>query len=304
MPTTYIPTIVNDNAHDDGIWDVTWSNRTNLVISGSEDNTIKCWDGTSGELKFELTGHAMGIISVDASVDGTRLVSTSVDSNIRIWDLENDGALIKSITANPVEAWKAKFSPDARVVIAGSHNGDINFFNVESGEKINTLSTKNMFLMSVAYSPDAKYVAGGAEDGAIYVFNMETNQLAHTLSGHAMAVRTLSFASDSKTLISGSDDKCIHVYDVEHGQLASTLTGHADWILSVAVNPDISKQQLASCGSDKRVKIWDLALRSVLETHEVHSDQVWGIAWNPEGTKLVSCSDDKSLKWFASSGSS
>lgn len=29
-------------------------------------------DGASGELKFELEGHAMGIISVDISVDGTR----------------------------------------------------------------------------------------------------------------------------------------------------------------------------------------------------------------------------------------
>lgn len=78
------------------------------------------------------------------------MVSTSVDSNIRIWDLEN-GTLVKSITANPVEAWKAKFSPDARVVVTGAHNGDINFFNVESGEKVNNLATKNMFLLSVAY---------------------------------------------------------------------------------------------------------------------------------------------------------
>lgn len=29
-------------------------------------------DGASGELKYTLEGHAMGIISVDVSVDGTR----------------------------------------------------------------------------------------------------------------------------------------------------------------------------------------------------------------------------------------
>ena len=29
-------------------------------------------DGASGELKYTLEGHAMGVISVDASVDGTR----------------------------------------------------------------------------------------------------------------------------------------------------------------------------------------------------------------------------------------
>lgn len=40
------------------------------------------------------------------------------------------------------------------------------------------------------------------------------------------------------------------------------------------------------------------------ETNSNKQKQVWGVAWNPEGTKLVSGSDDKSLKWFASSGSS
>jgi WD repeat-containing protein 61 len=65
--------------------------------------------------------------------------------------LENNGRLIKSITAAPVESWKAKFSPDGDLVATGSHNGDINFFNVESGEKVNSLPTKNKFLMSIAF---------------------------------------------------------------------------------------------------------------------------------------------------------
>lgn len=79
------------------------------------------------------------------------LASVSVDSNIRIWDLENDGQLIQSITTKPVEAWKIAFSPDGQQLATGSYNGDINFYSVESGEKINQFPTKNKFLMCVAY---------------------------------------------------------------------------------------------------------------------------------------------------------
>lgn len=95
-----------------------------------------------------------------------------------------------------------------------------------------------------------------------------------TTIGHALAVRSLSFAPDGRTLISGCDDRSIHVYDVEHGQLASVLNGHGNWVLSVAANPDISKQQLASGSADNKIKIWDLGMRAVLDTQEVHDEPV------------------------------
>lgn len=67
-----------------------------------------------------------------------------------MWDLEN-GTLLKSITAAPLEAWKAKISPDGQSIATGSHNGNINIYDIDSGEKTASLPTKNNFLLSVAY---------------------------------------------------------------------------------------------------------------------------------------------------------
>ncbi|KAI9316423.1 WD40-repeat-containing domain protein [Dichotomocladium elegans] len=294
MPINYISTLVKEEAHDDEIWGVAWSGKTSTIVTGSLDTKLKCWDATTGELKCEMSEHALGVLSVDThGSNGTMIV----------WDLENNGAVVKIIESKPGESWTACFSPDGESIVTGSQSGHVSIFNIASGEKTSDFEAKK-YVMSVAFSPDGKYIAAGAEDGRIYVFDTSTNQLAHTFSDHGMAVRTLDFASDSRTLISGSDDGNIHVYDVVHGQLASILSSHDSWVLSVAVNPDISKQQVASASADGKIKVWDLGTRSVIETHEGCEGEVWSIAWNPEGTKLVAAAADRKLRWYASSGSS
>ncbi|ORY91036.1 WD40-repeat-containing domain protein [Syncephalastrum racemosum] len=302
MPTTYIPTLVVEKAHEDDIWCVAWTRRDNLIVTGSADGSVKIWYAADGSIPSGLGGHA-GVISVDFSMDGTRLVSASLDSVLHIWNLENKASLERTIQADAVQSWTAKFSPDGKYVSTGSYNGQIHTYDLATGERISSIQTGADFILCLAYSGDGKYLAAGTKSGVIHVYNVETDQLAHALSGHAQPVRALAFAPDNITLISGSDDHCINVYDVEHGSLASVLEGHDGWILSVAANPDISKQQFASVSSDKKVKVWDLAMRSVIETHEIHEDAIYSVAWNPEGTKLVSVSGDQSIKWFASSGS-
>ncbi|RUS16841.1 WD40-repeat-containing domain protein [Endogone sp. FLAS-F59071] len=229
----------------------------------------------------------------------TVVASTSVDSQIRLWDIDKNGTCVKTINAGPAEAWTARFSPDGRYLAAGSHKGDLNIWNVETGEKELALQTRKKFVMSTAYSPDGQYISCGSETGAIYVFNTTTSQLVHTLTGHALPVRTLAFAADSRTLLSGSDDKRIHIYDVSHANIAASLSGHVSWVLSVAANLGANPGQIASGSSDRKVKIWDIGMRQCLETVDGHGDQVWGVAWNPEGTKFASVSDDKSVRWYA-----
>ena len=76
--------------------------------------------------------------------------SSSLDSSIRIWDMET-GKQRKTIDAGPVDAWTIAFSPDSRLIASGTHTGKLNLFGVESGKNESTLDTRGKFTLSIAY---------------------------------------------------------------------------------------------------------------------------------------------------------
>ena len=50
-----------------------------------------------------------------------------------------------------VDVWSLVFSADSRLLATGSHNGKINLFSVEEGNKQSVLDTRGKFIMSIAY---------------------------------------------------------------------------------------------------------------------------------------------------------
>jgi WD40 repeat protein len=42
-------------------------------------------------------------------------------------------------------------------------------------------------------------------------------------------------------------------------------------------------------------QVWDVTGRACSQTLTQHTDSVWGIVFRPDGTRLASCSDDKSI---------
>ena len=59
----------------------------NIVVSGSNDKTIKTWDITSGSCLSTLRGHSGVVRSVCFSSDGKKLTSgSSADMTARNWN--------------------------------------------------------------------------------------------------------------------------------------------------------------------------------------------------------------------------
>ena len=88
---------------------------------------------------------------MDIDSTGRIAASNSLDSHIRLWDLDS-GAQVQSIDAGPVNAWTVTFSPDSKLVATGSHSGKIVLYSVGSGEKSEqSLDSTGKFTLSIAF---------------------------------------------------------------------------------------------------------------------------------------------------------
>lgn len=168
-----------ETAHSESIWSCAWGRATqekskddddpdasrdslfsnpplttnDFIVSGGLDDMVKIWDLKDQrlELRQQLTGHSLGVVSVAVSSDGQTIASSSLDSGLCFWNAEN-GQLINQVTLGPVDLWTVAFSPCDKFVISGSHEGKISLYSVETGKVEQVLDPQNgKFTLSIAY---------------------------------------------------------------------------------------------------------------------------------------------------------
>ncbi len=77
-----------------GVSHAAFSNNGNLVAVGSADHRIRIIDVTTGNIIKILTGHENEVRSVQFSADDKYLISGSLDTQVKIWDLSKEEMLL------------------------------------------------------------------------------------------------------------------------------------------------------------------------------------------------------------------
>jgi WD40 repeat protein len=277
---------------------VAFSSDGKTIASGSDDNTIKIWDSSTGKLIRTLTGHSSSVLSVAFSSDGKTVASGSWDNTIKIWD-SSTGKLIRTLTGHSQGVLSVAFSSDGKIA-SGSEDNTIKIWDSSTGKVIPTLKGHSESVSSVAFSSDGKTVASGSYDSTIKIWDSSTGKLIRTLTGHSQGVLSVAFSSDGKTVASGSWDNTIKIWDSSTGKLIRTLTGYSQGVLSVAFSSD---GKIASGSEDNTIKIWDSSTGKVIPTLKGHSSIVSSVAFSSDGKTVASGSADNTIKiWDSSTG--
>ncbi len=138
-------------------------------LDEQKNGTVTLLDATTFAPVHTLNGHTNPIWDVAFSPDSKLLVSVSGtsgpgllylmpdDNTARVWDVETGDE--KFVLPHISSVSSVAFHPDGTFFVTGTVNGDMNFWDAATGEKLHTIQSPYGGVNALAFSPDGVWFA-------------------------------------------------------------------------------------------------------------------------------------------------
>ena len=228
---------------------------------------------------------------------GARLISTSTDRSVKLWDAEC-GRLLNILDGHSDAVLCVEWSPDSNLLATGSKDKTAILWDMSPSSSSSSSTTLSS--SSLASSAD-----GGPGQGPGPLLGTKRC----VLRGHNGAVTALTWSPDSWIVATGSADHHIFLWHVINGgedvRITSVLLGYTNtmeghcWTVN-SVHYNSKGTQLLTGSSDNIVRVWSVHDGEQIDAFEDHKEKVLSVGWAPDGVCFVSGSADRAVNlWDA-----
>ncbi|XP_071729987.1 uncharacterized protein [Rutidosis leptorrhynchoides] len=224
------------------------------LISGGMDTLVLVWDIATGEKVQMLKGHKMQVTGL--TLDGSDIVSSSVDCTLRRWKGEHQ-----------VEVWEAHKAPIQAVrklpsgeLITGSSDTTVKLW--KGNKCTRTFTGHTDTVRGLAIMPDLG-ILSASHDGSIRLWAL-TGEVLLEMVGHTAIVYSVD-AHKSGLVVSGSEDGLAKIWkdgvcvqSIEHPGCV--------WDVKFLENGDF----VTAC-SDGVARVWTVNRDKIAETLELEA---------------------------------
>ena len=295
---------------------VTVRSSDGMIASGDASGEIRLWDGKTGQFLRTLANQKASVGALAFSPDGKWLVSGNAAPRgpfpVRTWEVAT-GKETVTYTKHDNIVVAMTVSPDGHLVATGGFNGDVQVWDLKTGETKHRLAGTGAPVWSAGFSPDGRRFGWGhrwsQHDPARgygpveFVLPLPEGsglgrpELVGTEAASAFVRARATHGTYTLAHLKGGT----HGYDAilevkKDGQTVASIERNSTngyQHRNYSFTPD--GQTIISGGDNGFLSAYDLKGQR-LGDFVGHESDVWGVAPSPDGRLLVSGSADQTVR--------
>ncbi len=183
------------------------------------------------------------------------------------------------------------FSPDGKTLAAGSEDGSITLWDVETRKERRCIKAHKGIVVSVAFNPKGKSLAsGGSQEKLARLWDIESGKEQLTFEADQATAGPVAFSPDGQTLATGGYSGTVKLWEMKTGMEKTKLKGHTDTNLLKVVTSLVFSNDgklLASGSWDQRTKLWEVASGRERAALSGPAALVHAVVFSPDGKTLA-----------------
>jgi WD40 repeat protein len=177
-----------------------------------------------------------------------------------------DGVHLRRLPVALDDVTALTLSHDGRHLVAGSYNGVLRSWDVETGKQLaERRAHAGQSIQAVRLCPGETRIASAAADRTVHLWPPDLSGDPVVLHGHDHYVESVGFSGSGDRLVSADRGGTIRLWDlIGNLEEPEVLRGHTSYVNPVCYSPDGT--MIASGSWDGTVRLWDAATGAPLRT--------------------------------------